>query len=418
MQTVIAHLDMNSYFASVEQQCHPQWRGRPLGVCEHLGGIIIAASREAKKWGIKTGTPVWEARKLYPKIILTKTSPEQYRHYHRVFVKIVSEYTNQLERPSIDEVVMDFTRVCNIRKPDSGGLAFADPFEEAVRIAQSLKFKMKLVMGEVLTCSIGIAENKLVAKIASNLKKPDGLTLVRPEEKARLYQVLGLRDVPGIGYRIEKRLRALGINSLAELKEYPRSRLVALFGLPGYHLYNLGQLESPSGPQVEEDLEAKSIGHMYTLPKEFRRPEFFEPVLYKLSEMVARRLRKKWLGGRVLSVYVHTADDRWTGRSAKFGFRVWEGREIFYQARRIFKQLGLRRPIAKLIGISVAGLEPALVQPDLFGFEARQGRVAKALDKINSKYGGFTVCRVPVLKAKAVFHDSVGFGRVKEIGLV
>jgi len=418
MQTVIAHLDMNSYFASVEQQCTPEWRGRPLGVCEHLGGIIIAASREAKKWGIKTGTPVWEARKLYPKIILTKTSPEQYRHYHRLFVKIVSEYTDRLERPSIDEVVMDFTRICNIRKPEKGKLAFADPFEEAERIARNIKLQMRRVMGEVLTCSIGIADNKLLAKIASNLKKPDGLTVVRPAEKAGLYRVLGLRDVPGIGYRIEKRLRALGVNSLAELRDYPKSRLVALFGLPGYHLHSLGQLENTASPQVEEDLSAKSIGHMYTLPKEFRKPEFFEPVLFKLSEMVARRLRKKWLGGRVLSVYVHTADDKWAGRSAKFGFRVWEGGEIFYQARRILKGLGLRRPVAKLIGISVAGLEPALAQPDLFGFEARQGRVARALDKINSKYGSFTVCRVPVLKAKAVFHDSVGFGRVKEIGLV
>ena len=404
---------MNSYFASVEQQCHPEWQGRPLGVCEHLGGIIIAASIQAKKWGIKTGTPVWEAKKIYPQIILTKTSPERYRYYHRLLFKIVSEYASQIERYSIDEVFLDLTRVCNVKRPES-----VEPFEEAARIAKAIKSKMRQLMGEVLTCSIGIAENKLLAKIASDLQKPDGLTLVRPEDKAKLYGVLKLTDVPGIGHRIKRRLCDLGINSLADLRDYPQSRLVALFGLPGYHLYKLGQLEGTAFPEVHENLEAKSVGHMYTLPKEFRQPEFLEPVLYKLSEMVALRLRKKNLAGRVLSVYVHTADDRWLGKSAKFAFRVWEGREIFFQSRKILKNLGMGSVAIRLAGISLASLEPALSQPDLFGLGAKQANIARALDKINGKYGGFTVCPVPVLKAKKVFHDSVGFGQIKEIGLV
>src|SRR5580692_3603859 len=103
MQNIIFHLDMNSYFASVEQQDHPEWRGKPLGVCEHLGGIIIAASIEAKRWGIKTGTPVWEARKLYPKIILTKTRPDRYRLYIRRVIAIAGDYTSKVEQASIDE---------------------------------------------------------------------------------------------------------------------------------------------------------------------------------------------------------------------------------------------------------------------------------------------------------------------------
>ena len=413
MQPIILHLDMNSYFASVEQQDHPEWRGLPVGVCEHLGGIIIAASIQAKKWGIKTGTPVWEAKKMYPRIILTQTSPERYRHYHRLLVKIVAEYTGQVERYSIDEVFLDLTRVCNVRRPFA-----VEPFAEAERLAGEIKQKMRRLMGEYLTCSIGIAENKLLAKIASDLKKPDGLTTVRPEDKPKLYGSLQLLDVPGIGYRTEKRLRALGINSLSALQQYPRSRLVALFGLPGYHLYNLGQLEGSFSPEVKEDLEAKSIGHMYTLPKEYRTPEYFDPVLYKLSEMVARRLRKKWLSGRVLSVYVHTADDKWLGRSARLNFHVWEGREIFIQSRRILADLGVAGACAKLIGVSIGGLGQTRLQGDLFGREDKERRLAQALDKINGKYGGFTVCRAPVLKAKEAFQDSVGFGRIKEIGLV
>src|SRR3990167_4555999 len=114
MQTIIMHLDMNSYFASVLQQDNPEYRGKPVGVCEHLGGIIIGASIEAKKWGIKTGTPVWEARKLFPKIILTHTHPDRYRFYTKRMLKVVSDYTAYVEKDSIDEVFLDITKVCNI----------------------------------------------------------------------------------------------------------------------------------------------------------------------------------------------------------------------------------------------------------------------------------------------------------------
>src|ERR1700730_1507877 len=115
MQPIVMHLDMNSYFATVEQQDNLAWRGKPLGVCEHLGGIIIAASVEAKKWGIKTGTPVWEARKLYPKIILSHTHPNRYRHYNRLMVKVVSDYTDYVEKYSIDEVFLDVSKVCGLK---------------------------------------------------------------------------------------------------------------------------------------------------------------------------------------------------------------------------------------------------------------------------------------------------------------
>ena len=116
MVNIILHLDMNSYFASVIQQDKPEYRGRPLGVCEHLGGIIIGASIEAKKWGITTGTPVWEARKLYPKIILTHTTAERFRFFTRKLIKLVSDYTDDVEVYSIDEVFLDITRVCNVKK--------------------------------------------------------------------------------------------------------------------------------------------------------------------------------------------------------------------------------------------------------------------------------------------------------------
>jgi len=443
MQPIIFHLDMNSYFASVHQQDHPETRGKPVGVCEHLGGIIIAASVDAKRWGIKTGTPVWEARKLYPKIILTPTQPERYRYFTRRFLKLMGDYTDKVEPYSIDEAFIDGTRACNVRKSSelrvgSSEWGYVDPFEEAVRVALEIKRRMKIEVGDYLTCSIGIAENKLLAKIGSDLKKPDGIVVIKNDEcrmmndelgdkdrrilvltRDNLYHCLKLIDIPGIGRRQEKNLQALGIRTLAELRDYPRSHLIARFGrIGGYHLYNMGQLKASWKAPVHRDREIKSIGHMYTLPKEYRQPEFFLPVLYKLCEMVGRRLRKKELMGDTIHFYAHDKDYEGFGESARLKYFIQDGREIFLEATRIAGVGDGFKPSpteVKLIGITIAGLRPFVNQLSIFGDAERQRRVTSALDKINNKYGEFTVCRVPILAAKDVFQDSVGFGRIKEL---
>lgn len=448
MQSIILHLDMNSFFASCEQQDNPKWRGRVLGVCEHLGGIIIAASIEAKKWGIKTGTAVWEAKKIYPKIILTRTRPEAYRLYNRKLVKSVSDYTGDVEVYSIDEVFLDITRVCNIsrlviaseakqsnlklpRRFAPRNDSIVNPFEEAVKIAKEIKCRMKREMGEYLLCSIGIAENKLLAKIASDMQKPDGLVVITENQnekikmqnlgvfsftKNELYNRLALTDVPGIGQRMENRLFSLGIKTLLDLKNYPKSKLVALFGVPGHHLYNLGQLQGSFHPEIENDKEIKSMGHMYTLPEEFRKAEYFAPVLYKLCEMVGGRLRRKNLSGQVLSVHAHGIQGNCFSKIKRLTLSLWDGREIFLQAMEIFESFKMLPLACKLVGVTVGELGPMDNQQSLFGDKERNRRLAAALDGINAKYGDFTVCRAAALKAGKVFRDSIGFGRIREMG--
>jgi DNA polymerase-4 len=488
MTPIILHLDMNSYFASVLQQDNRAYRGKPLGVCEHLGGIIISASIEAKKWGIKTGTPVWEAKKLYPKIILTHTTAERFRFYTRRLVKLVSEYTDQVELYSIDEVFMDITRVANIENPKSEILKLnsptfgtpslakeggggVNPFLEAVRIALEIKQRMKQEVGDYLTCSIGIAENKVLAKIGSDLKKPDGIVVIQnskseilnPKQilnsksqilnlkKDELYHQLKLTDVPGIGERQEKNLNALGIKTLLDLKNYPKSHLIARFGrITGHHLHNLGQLNASWKTLVHrtEDIHphtktsklspldfgyqssnkskvfrseinfgvgVKSIGHMYTLPKEYRKPEFFEPVLFKLCEMVAKRLRRKNLEGNVINAFCYFGDHQSCGNSVKVGEFVCDGREIFSFAKAILNTSVADKNYVKMIGVTVGKLQLKSGQLSLFGHREESQSLLLALDKINNKYGEFTVARAPVLGTGKVFRDSVGFGRVKEL---
>lgn len=448
MQRIIAHIDMNSYFASCEQQDNPAWRGKPLGVCEHLGGIIIAASVEAKRWGIKTGTPVWEAKKLYPKIILTKTSPHKYHFYTKRFLKVFEDYTDDLDKYSIDEAFLDLSKVCHIKMNTSpnpslvrrGGdkviplldkdpsrpsesrserldEVWADPYLEAERIAKEIKQRMVLEVGDWIRCSVGIANNKLLAKIASDMQKPDGLTTIRPENKHELYSKLALTDIPGIGSRMERRLNELGIKTLSDLRDYPLTKLTAAFGIPGYHLYNMGQLEG-SYKEVFVDEPIKSIGHMYTVEKQYRKPESLQPLLYKLSEMVATRLRANNFSAGIIHAHFHDPEHNCYGRSKKLDYRITDGRDIFLESLAILKSLNLdiKKTPLYLLGVTVSGLRTTEggQQQSLFWFETRKKAVTSALDKVNEKYGDFTLSRVPTMIAKDIIRDSVGFGRMKE----
>ena len=421
MQPIIVHIDMNSYFATCEQQDNLEWRGKPLGVCEHLGGIIIAASIEAKKWGIKTGTPVWEARKLYPKIILTKTNPDRYRFYTARFLKVFADYTDKIEKYSIDEAFLDFTKACNIRVPSKNGLVLVDPWQEAARMVNEIKMRMKTEVGDYISCSAGVSYSKLMAKIASDLQKPDGLVIVRPQDKAQMYKRLKLTDIPGIGNRMERNLNKLDIKTLIDLRDYPLEKLVTHFGIQGYHLHSMGQLEGSWKENFDQQASdtMKSIGHMYTIPQEFRKQKHvMQSVLYKLSEMVAARLRVNGLSGNTIHVHVNDPERISSSGSKKIGYFTQDGREIFLECKNIIKDSGAKiedlEKQSYFVGVTISGLKPAVAQPSLFEQNNRRQRLLFSLDKINQKYNDFTIARVPAFLARHVIRDSVGFGRMKE----
>ncbi|HYD91682.1 MAG TPA: hypothetical protein VEA37_09375, partial [Flavobacterium sp.] len=207
-------IDLNSYFATGEQQANPKLRGRPIGVCEHSGGLILAPSREAKKFGVKTGMPTWEARKICPGIVFTVTNPNQIRALTARFYRIAEQYSADIEHLSVDEVSINLTEVC-----------FS--WSEAIEIAKEIKLAIKRDMGEWVTASIGIAESRLLAKIGTDLQKPDGLVLITDEpgiydgakvvSVPELYDLLELEDVPGIGWRTARNLGQKGIKTLREL---------------------------------------------------------------------------------------------------------------------------------------------------------------------------------------------------------
>jgi DNA polymerase-4 len=332
---------------------------------------------------------------------------------------VFGDYTDQVEKYSIDEAFIDATKACNIRQPDGqGNLIAVDPWQEAIRICQEIKGRMKVEVGDWLRCSIGVADNKLLAKIGSDFKKPDGLTVFRPEDKPWLYQTLKLTDIPGIAWRTERNLNNLGIRTLADLRDYPASKLVAQFGIMGYHLHKIGQLEGSWKERFDDREPIKSIGHMYTLPQEFRQQAVLSEVLYKLCEMVGARLRVNGLKGCIVRVYLSDKQYKRIGKSHQFNYYFDDGRDIYLEAisilRSLESDLSPWQGELYLIGVTVAGLIPAIDQQSLFSFDRKKQQLVEAVDKINDKYDDFTIARVPAFQARHIIRDSIGFGRMKE----
>jgi DNA polymerase-4 len=291
-------------------------------------------------------------------------------------------------------------------------------------VAREIKAKIFKKCGECIKCSVGIADNKLLAKIGSDLQKPDGLTVIRPQDKDSLYDRLKLTDIPGIARRTEGSLNSLGIFTLRELRDYPYDRLVAHFGIMGHHLHCAGQLRGSWGEGSfggERAEVIKSMGHAYTMPARTSDPDVVVSVLCKLSEMVGRRLRLAGLSG----TNVHCTVGKFS-QQVKVGHQLNDGREIFLEAVKMFEGYlasagargeSARGEIFRYVGVTVSGLQHDSGQAPLFERERRAAHLVASLDKINDKYGDFTVSRVPAWKARSIIRDSIGFGRMKEFRL-
>ncbi|MBU1034763.1 DNA polymerase IV [Patescibacteria group bacterium] len=290
---LIAHLDMNSYFASVEQQANPFLRGKPIGVCAYLhqSGCVIAASIEAKKLGMKVGMTVEEARCRVPSAEFVENDPAKYRAVTSRVFSILHELTDCVEHYSIDEAFLDLTGWYR----DAAEAAWA-----LTRVRQRIKSEV----GEWLRCSIGIAPTRFLAKTASDFEKPEGLTVIDPDNLDEILSQLDLEDVCGIGPRIRRRLERAGIMTLMELKKYPVANLMRLFGKNGFFLWckvNGMECEKVLSPQyLVRSPQPKSIGHSYCVPERVNRDGKVVAVLTRLTERAGRRMRREGLlAGRV-----------------------------------------------------------------------------------------------------------------------
>jgi DNA polymerase-4 len=377
MARVIFHIDINAFFASVEQVVSPSLQGRPVAVVgSEVRTVLLSPSYEARAFGVKTGMRVPEARLLCPDLVFVPARNDRYTDACERLLALYREATPLVEVFSIDEAFLDVT-------------ASLPLFGGALTLARRIKQRMRERLG--LRCSIGIAPNKLLAKLGSDLKKPDGLVVLDRETADEVLDRLPVEEICGIGPRFKIALEALGIRTCGELGRAPVRLLKARFGVAGERLKLMGQGvdESPVVPQ-EEEPEAKSVGHSMTLPRDLARKEEVEEVLLHLSEMVGRRLRRAPAWGLTTVLTLRYSDFETFSRQHRARSLTHDSLEIYARAREILQGIALRKPV-RLVGVSVTDLERGVGQIPLYEMERRRRRAVEAADTVNDRYGEFTV---------------------------
>jgi DNA polymerase-4 len=378
MKTIL-HIDMNAFFASVEQRADPTLRGKAMAVVgsEHRG-VILSPSYEARAFGVKTGMMYWEARQKCPEIVFVSAESAKYSYACERLIEIWRDYTPLVELFSIDEAFLDVTG-CDA--------LFGDP----VRIAIQIKERIWHETG--LTCSIGIASNKLLAKLGSDLQKPDGLVLISPDDVSDVLENLPVKALCGIGPNFSRYLAAIGIHTCGELGRAPLRLLISRFGIIGERLRNMGLgLDDDPVEQLElrNDRDAKSMGHSMTLDEDCSDITMIERHILHLSEKVGRRLRRGLYGGRTVSLIIRYADFHTFSKQKRLRRAVNHGLDIYAAALRLLRETRLLQPL-RLVGVSISSLERMMAEIPLFVDERKRKCVAEAMDEINDRYGEFTV---------------------------
>ncbi|MFH0779605.1 MAG: DNA polymerase IV [Parcubacteria group bacterium] len=396
---IILHIDMNSFFASAEQQANPLLRSKPIVVSGKEGtrSVIVAASKEAKVFGIKTAMLQSEARSACPHLIFVEPDGEKYDFLHRELVEILKRYTEMVEVFSIDEAFLDLS-------------GYAKNFEDAEKIAKKIKLEIKNNLGECMTCSIGIAENKLLAKLASDLKKPDGLIIINDENKKQILEKIKLTDFCGLGRGYEKRLNDLGVDTVKKLQEFPLDSLIEAFGpAAGNRLREMsfGKDDTPVVSYLFE-AEAKSVGRSYTLPQNtYDKNEIFT-VLAHLCEKTGRELRRNSLAGRTLVYYLRYNDFTGSALRKTLSNFTNDSLKLFQIGFSLLNQFKLLKPV-RLVGVHVSNLASDCKQLPLWEKDRKQLALLPFLDKINDTYGELTIKPAFLLKSKRLRKHVGGF---------
>lgn len=406
MSRVILHIDFNSYFAAVEQQANPRLRGKPVGV---TGGdrlertVLGAVSVEAKLKGVRGGMTFWEAKKLCPEIILVRGDSDKYLSATKKFIAILKNFSPWLEVFSIDECFMELP-------PQYQN------WDYAIRQAEEIKKQISKQIGEWIRCSIGISYNKVMAKLAGSLYKPDGLVVIAdPEAAVWVLDRVSLDRTCGIGPRTRRRLNDMGVFDFPSLRKVPRENLVAAFKSYGNFLYDVarGENDSPVVTFYEKE-EVKSVGHRHTIDHDTSDPVEIKQILLKLTELIARKLRAKKLVGRTVSCWYRSASNPGLDLNLQtgIGFKgdgmqvtipaTQDGLEIFEGAWGIFNRLWDGNRI-RMIGASISQLQPLNPHTEtLLDDKKRTEKITRALDNVNDRFGEFTLQRGILINSSKV----------------
>jgi len=398
----VIHIDLNSCFATVMQQAHIHLRGKPLVIAAYTtdGGCILSPSIEAKKLGIKTGMRVGEAKEIYPNVIVRQSDTSLIRDASYKFIKICEDYSPDVTPKSIDEVVINFTEARNYWK------------KSPTEIGREIKKRFRQEIGEWIFCNVGIATNRMLAKLASSLHKPDGLDVIDQENIHQIYSSIKLTDFPGINTRYQIRLNESGIftplDFLSAKDDFLRK--VVFKSIVGHYWYLRLR-----GYEVDDfETTRKSFGQEYSLGEKTSDSEKLAKLIMMLTEKMGRRLRTSRQTAQGIHLGLLYNDWTFWHKGKKFFESLYTTTELFQKTMFIFSQQP-KKKIVRKISISCFDFIPVDLQT-LSLFEdvvEKKRKVSAAVDEINDRYGEYVISPALMIESKKTILDRIAFGNRK-----
>ncbi len=399
--STIMHIDLNSCFASIEQQANPLLRNKPIVVAAYNSpsGCILAPSVEAKLLGIKVGMRVKDGKLLCPNLIVRGPDPWKYRTVHLALKKILLEYTNKLAPKSIDEFVLNFEGFPSF----SRGLTL---------VAQEIKTRIKNEIGDWLTVSIGIGPNRFLAKMGSNLKKPDGLEEINYKNFLDVYQKLTLVKLHGIDKSYTARLNLSQIYTVMDFYNATPSQLKSAFQSIQWFYWYLRL----RGWEIDDvEFGRKSFGNMYSLPKALVAVEELSPILHKLVQKMSYRLRLNGYCCKGVHLAILYRDHSFWHKGVSLKNPLFDSQDIYRLAVKIMSASPYQKSVAN-ISVSCFNLSKNnTLQLDLFDNLIKKESLVSTIDSINEKWGDFVITPGKMLGTKDLIPDRIAFGNIKEL---
>ena len=371
MRRWIMHVDMDAFYASVEQRDHPEWRGKPVIVGgRSRRGVVATASYEARAFGVHSAMPAVKARELCPDAIFTAPRFEVYKTVSAEIHEIMLHYAVEIEPLSLDEAFMDISGLCG-------------KYETLGAVGRAIKAEIKEKTG--LVASAGIAPNKFLAKLASDLDKPDGLRIIPYGKEKEILAPLSVRRLWGVGHVTERKLRNAGFLTIGDIQKAPFAKLASVLGNQASLIQRLSF--GVDDRAVEASRRIKSIGDESTYEKDLTEPADIDRQIAIHSDVVAKRLRRHKLAGRTISLKVRFASFRTVTRSLSLEEGTDLQEEIYAAALELKKRIYMNEGV-RLIGVTASNLAPPLETVDLFStVREKQAKAAAVMDAIQEKFG-------------------------------
>lgn len=395
---IILHIDMNSFYASVEQKYNPELKGKAVAIAgnpKERRGIVITCSYEARAKGIYTTQRVSEALQKCPELIVLPPQFDRYRAASQDFYQLLKEYTDLVEPVSIDESYVDLTGVEDSRHP--------------MEIVQEIQNRILQELG--LPCSIGVAPNKFLAKMASDFKKPLGITILRKRDIAAALWSMPIEEMHGVGKKTAEKLHALQIETIEQLAKADKQKLEQLLGINGIRLIDQanGMDPRPVNPDIIYDI--KSVGNSTTLPNDVSNLDVLKDTIYSLCEKVSERLKGKGLVGNTIGIQIKYGDWKNQTNTKTVNNPIDDVSLLFSYAWSLFEEHWRERPV-RLLGVTVGNVmekKDSTEQLSIFNFEqhVREEPILQLMHQLEKQFGEGVIQRgIPVKKVKKYYANT------------